>query len=163
MRNWVQMTSAKFCSNFLGLLNLRPSLVYICEETSQELKVGTRLAQTLWTKTVEFHMALFMTPVLQLNSLVIPHIMQRERESATDWLWCIVLCSTIWKHSPFCPVSLIKVFLEMKSEKQIKSPSFFWRRNKREKHTTRISWNEWQAGLENRSAKDSWEFFFLCL
>lgn len=101
MRNWAQVTSPKF-----SLKNaLRSGHIHICQQTSQELKVRTRLAQTLWTKTTEFHLSLFMTPVLQLNSLVIPYIMQKER------YWSITMHCFMFDHMetfPFLPCKLNK-------------------------------------------------------
>lgn len=35
-------------------------LVYMCEQTSQQLKVRAKLAETLWTETAEFHVALYV-------------------------------------------------------------------------------------------------------
>lgn len=63
----------------------------MCEQTSQELEMGARLAQTLWTQAATFHIALYVTLVLQLNSPATPHIRQRggESVSAADLLSCI--------------------------------------------------------------------------
>ena len=109
MRNWAQMTSPKFsskkCPGHIHMILTRSGHSHICEQTFQELKVGTRLAQTLWTKTIEFHLSLFMTPVLQLSSLVILHIKQKER------YWSITMHCFMFDHMetfPFLPCKLNK-------------------------------------------------------
>lgn len=103
---------AKIWSNVLDVLKHRCVLLYMWANFPRP-RSGSKVSTNPVNPNCEFHVALYVTQMLQLSSPARPCSRQRggDNASATDLLSCC-LHSNIGQHSPFCPISLRKVFWE---------------------------------------------------